>query len=172
LTTVSSSAATAIATPTRDFGAAVKDGLFAGLVALGIFGPLIGFKTVSDMQNRLTLETRWGLLASMVLVVAVGRFLISFYWRRRSEPAAAKPAFVLPAVVSKGLSPAALIAVFAYPLLIHSITGSAGSLKWIDNFGVQILIYIMLAWGLNIVVGLAGLLDLGYVAFYAVGAYS
>ena len=30
----------------------------------------------------------------------------------------------------------------------------------------------MLAWGLNIVVGLAGLLDLGYVAFYAVGAYS
>ena len=30
----------------------------------------------------------------------------------------------------------------------------------------------MLAWGLNIVVGLAGLLDLGYVAFYAVGAYT
>ena len=30
----------------------------------------------------------------------------------------------------------------------------------------------MLGWGLNIVVGLAGLLDLGYVAFYAVGAYS
>ncbi len=34
------------------------------------------------------------------------------------------------------------------------------------------LIYVMLGWGLNIVVGLAGLLDLGYVAFYAVGAYS
>jgi branched-chain amino acid transport system permease protein len=44
--------------------------------------------------------------------------------------------------------------------------------KWIDNFGIQILIYVMLGWGLNIVVGLAGLLDLGYVAFYAVGAYS
>ena len=27
-------------------------------------------------------------------------------------------------------------------------------------------------WGLNVVVGLAGLLDLGYVAFYAVGAYT
>src|SRR5881227_176553 len=48
----------------------------------------------------------------------------------------------------------------------------AGALKWIDNFGVQILIYVMLGWGLNIVVGLAGLLDLGYVAFYAVGAYA
>ncbi|MCC7100291.1 MAG: high-affinity branched-chain amino acid ABC transporter permease LivM, partial [Rubrivivax sp.] len=35
-----------------------------------------------------------------------------------------------------------------------------------------VLIYIMLGWGLNVVVGLAGLLDLGYVAFYAVGAYT
>ena len=34
------------------------------------------------------------------------------------------------------------------------------------------LIYVMLGLGLNIEVGLAGLLDLGYVAFYAVGAYS
>ena len=50
--------------------------------------------------------------------------------------------------------------------------GPAGSLKWINNYGVQIMIYVMLGWGLNIVVGLAGLLDLGYVAFYAVGAYS
>ncbi|HEY0588035.1 MAG TPA: ABC transporter ATP-binding protein, partial [Pseudoduganella sp.] len=33
------------------------------------------------------------------------------------------------------------------------------------------LLYIMLAVGLNIVVGFAGLLDLGYIAFYAVGAY-
>ena len=33
------------------------------------------------------------------------------------------------------------------------------------------LLYVMLALGLNIVVGYAGLLDLGYVAFYAVGAY-
>ena len=40
------------------------------------------------------------------------------------------------------------------------------------NFGILILTYVMLGWGLNIVVGLAGLLDLGYVAFYAVGAYS
>jgi branched-chain amino acid transport system permease protein len=33
------------------------------------------------------------------------------------------------------------------------------------------LIYVLLGLGLNIVVGLAGLLDLGYVAFYAIGAY-
>jgi branched-chain amino acid transport system permease protein len=37
---------------------------------------------------------------------------------------------------------------------------------------ISALVYVMLGLGLNIVVGLAGLLDLGYVAFYAVGAYS
>ena len=56
--------------------------------------------------------------------------------------------------------------------LLLLILGSGGSLKWVDSYGIQILIYVMLGWGLNIVVGLAGLLDLGYVAFYAVGAYS
>ncbi len=59
-----------------------------------------------------------------------------------------------------------------YPALSIGLAGFQGSVKWIDNFGIQILIYVMLGLGLNIVVGLAGLLDLGYVAFYAVGAYS
>lgn len=40
------------------------------------------------------------------------------------------------------------------------------------GIAIVVLIYIMLGWGLNIIVGLAGLLDLGFVAFYAVGAYS
>ena len=40
------------------------------------------------------------------------------------------------------------------------------------DVAMLVLTYVMLGWGLNIVVGLAGLLDLGYVAFYAVGAYS
>jgi branched-chain amino acid transport system permease protein len=65
-----------------------------------------------------------------------------------------------------------LILLLLYPLLALGVTGRAGAIKWIDNFGIQIMIYIMLGWGLNIVVGLAGLLDLGYVAFYAVGAYA
>src|SRR3954453_11441280 len=45
-------------------------------------------------------------------------------------------------------------------------------MKWLDNFRIPILNHMMLGWGLNIVVGFVGLLDLGYVAFYAVGAYS
>ncbi|MEO8559143.1 MAG: high-affinity branched-chain amino acid ABC transporter permease LivM, partial [Rhodospirillales bacterium] len=44
--------------------------------------------------------------------------------------------------------------------------------RTVVDLATVVLIYVMLGWGLNIVVGLAGLLDLGYVAFYAVGAYT
>ena len=171
MTIAPSQSTAAVATPARDVGSAVKDALFAGLIATGVFGPLIGFKTVQDMQNRLVLETRWGLLAAIVAAVALGRFVISLLARRQVDKPA-KRAFVMPAAISRGLPPAALVACFVYPVMIYALTGGSGALKWVDNFGVQILIYIMLAWGLNIVVGLAGLLDLGYVAFYAVGAYA
>ena len=45
-------------------------------------------------------------------------------------------------------------------------------LRYLLDLSILVLTYVMLGSGLNIVVGLAGLLDLGYVAFYAVGAYS
>ena len=73
---------------------------------------------------------------------------------------------------SRYFGPFMLGLVVLFPLIMLGMLGPRGSLKWIDNYGIQILIYVMLGWGLNIVVGLAGLLDLGYVAFYAVGAYS
>ena len=72
--------------------------------------------------------------------------------------------------------PALLIAVFlAYPYYfdlpgIRGLTLDALGLK-LDIVFV-IAVYVMLALGLNIVVGYAGLLDLGYVAFYALGAYT
>ena len=46
-----------------------------------------------------------------------------------------------------------------------------GDRKLVDSL-ILVMTYVMLGWGLNIVVGLAGLLDLGYVAFYAVGPYT
>lgn len=55
------------------------------------------------------------------------------------------------------------VIVLAFPLLFSSYQA---------NIMTTALMYIVLGLGLNIVVGLAGLLDLGYVAFYAVGAYS
>ena len=50
------------------------------------------------------------------------------------------------------------------------VAGMAGQ-AWVRILNFAIL-YVFLALGLNIVVGFAGLLDLGYIAFYAVGAYA
>jgi branched-chain amino acid transport system permease protein len=58
-------------------------------------------------------------------------------------------------------------ALLAFAVLLPFFAG-----RYLLDLGVLVLTYVMLGWGLNIVVGLAGLLDLGYVAFYAVGAYS
>jgi branched-chain amino acid transport system permease protein len=55
-------------------------------------------------------------------------------------------------------------------LLLPFLVGSGFGNAWVRVLDFALL-YIMLALGLNIVVGYAGLLDLGYVAFYAVGAY-
>src|SRR5262249_42205039 len=74
--------------------------------------------------------------------------------------------------IGKWIVPFAIGFVVVYPAIVLATAGFGRAVKWIDNFGIQILIYVMLGWGLNIVVGLAGLLDLGYVAFYAVGSYS
>jgi branched-chain amino acid transport system permease protein len=53
--------------------------------------------------------------------------------------------------------------------LLPFVAGAAGN-AWVRIIDFALL-YIMLALGLNIVIGFAGLLDLGYIAFYAVGAY-
>jgi branched-chain amino acid transport system permease protein len=63
------------------------------------------------------------------------------------------------------------IALLAIAVLLPFLIAGPPQRYAIDT-ATQILIYIMLGWGLNVVVGLAGLLDLGYVAFYAVGAYT
>jgi branched-chain amino acid transport system permease protein len=162
-----------------DLRKAAKDALLAGLVAFGLFAPVVGLVTVQNMANRLVLETRWPVVAAMVAIVIVGRFLLTTQvWPRLAAyklrpvraPTSSMTAFK--EWFSRFGGPLMLGIVVVYPFAMLSIYGPGGSIKWIDNFGIQILIYIMLGWGLNIVVGLAGLLDLGYVAFYAVGAYS
>ena len=44
--------------------------------------------------------------------------------------------------------------------------------RYAHDVAIQVLIYVCLGLGLNVVIGLAGLLDLGYIAFYGVGAYT
>src|SRR6266540_3717596 len=158
---------------------ALRETAITALIAFGLLLPLIGFNTVQNIHNELVLETRWPLLAAMVAIIAGGRFLHAILlapWLARhavrspQHGEAAHPA--VRGRFTRLLVPFTLGFAVLYPVIALSLTGTQGAVKWIDNFGVQILIYVMLGWGLNIVVGLAGLLDLGYVAFYAVGAYS
>ncbi len=58
------------------------------------------------------------------------------------------------------------------PLLILAIAYPYYTGRYAQDVMVNVLIYVCLGLGLNIVVGLAGLLDLGYIAFYGVGAYT
>jgi branched-chain amino acid transport system permease protein len=56
-------------------------------------------------------------------------------------------------------------------ILIPPFSGFSNQNVWVDGFTIA-GIYILLALGLNMVVGMAGLLDLGYAAFYAIGSYT
>ena len=161
------------------FARAVREALYAGAIAFGLFVLMIGIKTDQNIRNELVLVPRWGLLAVVVALVAAGRFITVAYlqphFAARRATRAKAPVVAPPTEKSlfwKHWSKIAIGALILYPVAIVLLVGFQGSLKWVDNFGIQILIYVMLAWGLNIVVGLAGLLDLVYVAFYAVGAYS
>jgi branched-chain amino acid transport system permease protein len=159
-----------------DITGALRDAGFTALVAFGLFLPLIGFLTGVDGSNQLVLTTRWPLLFAVVAVVAACRLLYCFAitpWlaRRAQQPVRTTPS-AWRAIVAHWFVPFGIAFLIVYPVIVYVTAGTSGGQKWIDNFGIQILIYVMLGWGLNIVVGLAGLLDLGYVAFYAVGAYS
>jgi ABC-type branched-subunit amino acid transport system permease subunit len=67
------------------------------------------------------------------------------------------------------LPPIARLAVFVVPAALFPLVSNTGDLF---RYGLITLIYALLALGLNIVVGFAGLLDLGYIAFFGFGAYT
>jgi branched-chain amino acid transport system permease protein len=83
---------------------------------------------------------------------------------------------------SRGSKAIGLLVLVTLPLYLGTVMGAVGSVVPLsffqagDRYLFRVLdqagIYILLALGLNVVVGYAGLLDLGYVAFYAIGAYS
>ena len=165
------------AAPGRDLKAAFKEAGFAALVTLGLCIPIIAWGTRQNMDNVLVLDPRWDAVAWAVAIVFVGRFLVAL--RKQGQQEGKATMRILPHGTiaffqrySRIFSVFGLGFLVTFPAIAIGLAGWGGALKWIDNFGVQILIYVMLGWGLNIVVGLAGLLDLGDVAFYAVGAYS
>ena len=154
-----------------DLAAIFKDVLLTSILALAILGPIVGLKTFAT-SGTLALEHRWGLVAVLVGIVAAGRLIYHiFFWEKRPA-VSTKPSTVAkrsPVEFVKYIAPVLLLIAIALPFLAH-LTGQRE--RQIMDIAILMLTYIMLGWGLNVVVGLAGLLDLGYVAFYAVGAYS
>ena len=151
---------------------AAREALAAGLVMLLLGVPLLGLRTVQQ-PDGLFLETRWSWVAASVAIVAVGRFLLAIWRRRRtilrrdekSSAAQTTPGTARMRRLGRFLGPLGIALAIAMPCL-------PGTDRYILDVSILVLTYVMLGWGLNIVIGLAGLLDLGYVAFYAVGAYS
>ena len=147
----------------------IKDSLFTGLVALALFGPIVGLRTIA--QNEILVVTpKWLIVAIIVAICAVGRFFINLYTFRKEQRTGRQPGIgksIANFLDNKGTQIAlgAIIFSLIFPLMPFA------DRYWMD-IAIMMLTYIMLGWGLNIVIGLAGLLDLGYVAFYAVGAYS
>src|SRR5215470_8220833 len=157
-------------------GEALRDAGLTALIAFGLFLPLVGFQTITDIRDALIITTRWSLLFALVGSIAAIRFTYVLALAPRLERGALRlpprASSTAARILRNWFIPFAIAFVIVYPMLVLLAVGFGGAVRWIDNFGIQILIYVMLGWGLNIVVGLAGLLDLGYVAFYAVGAYS
>ncbi len=152
--------------PARRKGAValLRDAAMAAAVALVLAIPLIGFETV-EVNGGLTVATRFSWVAIAVAVVFFGRLALG---AARGRRAARPPARTAPADSGRTrrfalIAIAVAVVLPLLPLPIH---------RTLDTLAINVLIYVMLGWGLNVVVGLAGLLDLGYVAFFAVGAYS
>ncbi len=125
--------------------------------------PMLGFKTTSFQPGR-----AFKTLGVFVAILALN-FLLKIIRGQRQTPQVAKTPWTEQAAerldrIPKLYTIGSLLAVAAiFPLFA-------------DNYMLDVvitcLIYICLGLGLNIVVGLCGLLDLGYIAFYAVGAYT
>ncbi|WP_165065574.1 branched-chain amino acid ABC transporter permease [Desulfovibrio sp. ZJ200] len=133
--------------------------------------PVMGIKL-----NTLDKSVQWRF--DRILWLGLGVFVLALIWDWCfSRKAKGLPLLCLPAGLDAGLRSlpggkpwlkTAGLAVLGVIMLIMPVLGSF----YQTNIMISALLYVMLALGLNIVVGLAGQLVLGYVAFYAVGAYT
>ena len=156
----------------------VAELLSAFLTSIGfcvLLFPLLVMK-VDVSRGVATVQFRWAMLP----IILIGSFFLSFAWKQalewNSRRGDREPVKTPLSAVTAGIRNAlrntvirrttigvllALVIVYPYALGMYH-----------TNIMITALIYVILALGLNIVVGLGGLLNLGYAAFFAVGAYT
>jgi branched-chain amino acid transport system permease protein len=152
---------------TIDFKKSLIDTVLAGLIALIVFGPIVGVVLEGYSYNLQPTRVAW-----MVGAVMIGRLVLSLFMQtargvkvQQSFEVVGSGVHVLPPDFKSRLRliiPALIVIAIVFPIFAD---------KYLLTVVILGLIYVLLGLGLNIVVGLAGLLDLGYVAFYAIGAY-
>ena len=157
------------ASRTAGITALLKTAFINALIALVLFSLMVGIRTEAGSDGQLTYWTRFGEVAALVAAVFGGSIVIELL-RQWIGPTGTEK--LIPPAVQNGMSfigrylaPALLVFTLLVPVIFYDQ-------RYILDLAILVLTYVMLGWGLNVVVGLAGLLDLGYVAFYAVGAYS
>ncbi len=157
--------------------ALLKDAGLWALLTFALMTPVVGFKTVAR-GNRYEFDNNMDVVLGFTVLVFLGRILLNLTIWSKPKTATARAAsgsvFDSPTAVrlKQFIRPLLILIALSYPFLaIWTSGGMVTGRYWVD-LGILVMTYVLLGWGLNIVVGLAGLLDLGYVAFYAVGAYS
>ena len=153
-----------------DWAGLLKDALLASLIAGLLALPFIGLETYDIGGGALGVRANFDHLAIAVAAVFVGRLSIQAFRQRRyrTVPGSGRPLAQVAEWGSRYAFPITVVGV-AFAVALPFLPFAS---RYLIDLATTVLIYVMLGWGLNIVVGLAGLLDLGYVAFYAVGAYT
>ncbi len=149
----------------------IKSAIFSAIVVLILSAILLGIR-LTQVGTELTLV---GADADVLWKVGAATVLIFLYNLFR-DPIERVLGLIPKPTLSPGLRDLSQRQFIQRLLWCFIIAGALifpflGSRSQID-LATLVLIYVMLGLGLNIVVGLAGLLDLGYVGFYAVGAYT
>src|SRR5262245_48211319 len=109
-----------------DVARAFRDAAVTALLAFGLFLPLIGFETITNIRNELILATRWPLLLAMVGLAGAGRLAYSLLigpWlaRRALRPPAAVPKWRVQ--FGKWFVPFAIGFMVAYPVIVVATAG-------------------------------------------------
>ena len=152
--------------------ARLRTAFFSALLVLAVAYPILGLKLetvgVNLEVHGATPRTLWivALAAVLMFVWQLVRDPLTAGWRNRGGlqlPVTGLGTKLTEPKTQRWVILALVLVALAWPFY-----GSRGAV----DIATLILIYVMLGLGLNIVVGLAGLLDLGYVGFYAVGAYT
>jgi branched-chain amino acid transport system permease protein len=161
--------------PVLIVGAAITALLLLGVLAHALFRTSVAAE-IDHVLPFNAVVLRWCLLVAAIYITARAAMQIR-RGRKADFSLAARTAradregrrFQL---IARYVGPLLLLLALALPFLPHYLSFLPFGRGQAVSVGITVLTYVMLGWGLNIVVGLAGLLDLGYVAFYAVGAYT